>query len=487
MKNPFKKSAYIAAIIAVGCSQSEIQQPEGLSFQKDTVNLEIVGDDFSQTIWEEGDSISLFSSADTDANLKFLVSSKNGNQATFSGKVVNGKTFCAIYPYNKSNKLTIDGDMAFVSASVPGIQTADAVSDVYVSVFKDNHLSFYPSCATARFALRSEGDSESISAITLAGKGNENLSGPVKIMAFANGEPVMLPSGLTEGEKATLKGSWQLGSEPVVVDIKVAPADLDNGYIISVTKTDGIQSVKEYDERISLKSNNVTKLSDFVFEGPKFYITYSADNKLDVSGYKNEFDETSNTGKLFFNTSEVPEGILSGNTAIKGVAIPAEITAIGTMAFDNCTSLSSLAFEDGSNMTIIKDQAFRKTALKKLEFPKSLVTIGVQAFNNTGSLTTITFPDNSSLTTISQGAFNGSLKLANVVLPASVTSLDRCFNTKFSSNLIITIKAKTPPTLLSATGLFNVKFLNSIYVPAESVDAFKAAWTAYADFIKPMP
>ena len=51
----------------------------------------------------------------------------------------------------------------------------------------------------------------------------------------------------------------------------------------------------------------------------------------------------------------------------------------------------------------------------------------------------------------------------------------------------VTIKATTPPTLTS--GAFNDTNNCPIYVPAESVDAYKTAtnWSAYADRIQAIP
>ncbi len=483
--NGMKRSlTYLAAavIIASGCSQKEITAPERFISPKDTVDLSITGLDLPDMEWKEGDGISLFSTADTKSNRLFTVVSREVGTATFSGRIVRGSRLCAVYPYSEENSVTVDGKMLTVTGIVPASQIAGQPSDLYVAVSDDGNFSFLPSCAKARITVKADGSEEEIKAVSVTAAGGENLSGKARVMAFEGGIPVMLPSTDANGSSATLNGEWTIGEEPLTLDISVIPGALAEGYTISVTKSDGIKSEKKYETPVTFRSGSVTALADFVFEGPKYYFLYTADEKLAVEGYKHEFSD--GEGKIYLNTPEIPAGLLTGNTVIKGVHIPADIETIGDQAFDNCTSLASLTFEEGSVLTSIGSQAFRKTAVKTVNFPKSLNVLGVQSFNNAASLVTVTFPDDSNLETISQGVFNGAVSLKDVVIPASVKSLDKAFNTKFTTKLTITFKGVTPPTLAAATGIFNLSYLNAIYVPAESVDAYKTAWGTYAKYIK---
>ena len=469
----------LAALIAAACSQAEIKAPEGILEQRDTLDMTVTGN--AAVAWKEGDAISLFSSADT-TNRKFIAESADGSSATFAGKGVQGNVLCGVYPYNEDNAMYLDGRMAILTSAVPPLQTADTPSCVFVAVSEDGHLVFNPAGAVARLVISGESEEE-ISAVSVASASGENLSGPARIMAFNGGEPVMLASAFKEGNSATRKGSWNIGAEPVEIDVYVIPASLTDGYIVSVTKADGVRSEKLFNEPVCFRSGAVTTLSEYtVAGGAKYYFTYTAASKLDLEGYKHEFNE--GIGKIYLMTPEIPESLLPFNTDITGITIPADIQKIGNNAFDNCSALSSIIFEEGSVLTSIGDQAFRKTAVKSVNFPKSLKTLGVQSFNNAASLVTVNFPEDSELETISQGAFNGATSLKNVVIPASLKSLDKAFNTKFTTKLVITFKGSTPATLAAATGIFNIKFLDSIYVPAASVDAYKAAWATYAKFIK---
>lgn len=79
------------------------------------------------------------------------------------------------------------------------------------------------------------------------------------------------------------------------------------------------------------------------------------------------------------------------------VTIPQGITAVGSGAFDQCTTLSSVVI------------------------PEGVTYIGINAFRDCISLTRVSFP--STLEEIDSGAFTGCIRLTGVDLPDSVTKL----------------------------------------------------------------
>lgn len=141
---------------------------------------------------------------------------------------------------------------------------------------------------------------------------------------------------------------------------------------------------------------------------------------------------------------------------ITDVVIDSTVTTIGYGAFSNCQSLTSLTI--GENVSVISDVAFfRCTSLENVTIPISVTSIGSSAFSSCSALANITIPDN--VTSIGNYAFNGCSSLTSV-----------------------TVEATTPPTLGSAA--FDDTNNCPILVPAESVDAYKTAWPAYADRIQ---
>lgn len=137
----------------------------------------------------------------------------------------------------------------------------------------------------------------------------------------------------------------------------------------------------------------------------------------------------------------------------------AGFTKIGSHAFFSCP-LTSVTIPN--NVTIIEGAAFAECRnLESIEIPNSVTSIGALAFENCQSLTSIEIP--ATVTEIGNSAFYYCTDLESV-----------------------TVLATTPPTLEYATFDETSPDL-VIYVPAESVDAYKTStyeWVDYADKIQ---
>ena len=148
----------------------------------------------------------------------------------------------------------------------------------------------------------------------------------------------------------------------------------------------------------------------------------------------------------------------------------------------NKTDLVSL--EIGDCVTSIGASAIRAaSALTSVTIGNSVTTINNTAFGYCGGLTSVVIPD--SVTTIQQEAFRYCTGLTNVTIGSGVTSIDdyafgNCDNLK-----IVTINATTPPSL--ASDVFYYTFNITIFVPLASVNAYKTAWSSYADRIVGIP
>ena len=161
------------------------------------------------------------------------------------------------------------------------------------------------------------------------------------------------------------------------------------------------------------------------------------------------------------------------------IIIPASVTSIGTTAFTGSPKLANVIFETGSKLEIIEQQAFSGcTSLENIEIPSSVTSIGLGAFQGTGFM--------------------------SVIIPANVTSIGRWAFSDCSNLVSVTVLAVEPPEL--DWGVFTIEqvitrnhfglpesvsflrnpVLEAIFVPAESVDAYKVAenWKEYSDLIK---
>ena len=182
-----------------------------------------------------------------------------------------------------------------------------------------------------------------------------------------------------------------------------------------------------------------------------------------------------------------------GFTSLTSIKIPNSVTSIGKYAFCRCFALKSITIPN--SVTSIGECAFKRCfALKSITIPNSVTSIGDWAFTECSSLTSITIPN--SVTSIESHAFWHCSRLTSVTIPNSVTSIGDLAFQYCNSLTSITCKAETPPTL--GEGCFEYERANSsgtlvkitkegeegfeyeivpttIYVPANSIDAYKKA------------
>ena len=167
------------------------------------------------------------------------------------------------------------------------------------------------------------------------------------------------------------------------------------------------------------------------------------------------------------------------------IVIPYKSYVFGANIVSNTYEKGIGIIEFDSNVTSIGGSAFQGcTSLKSVTIPDSVTKIGNYAFEYCTSLTSVTIPD--SVTSIGERAFYNCSNLASVTIGNSVTSIgEDAFNRCISLEEVY-CKPTTPPA--GDSYMFDNNALGrKIYVPAESVEAYKSAvdWKFYADYIKP--
>lgn len=102
----------------------------------------------------------------------------------------------------------------------------------------------------------------------------------------------------------------------------------------------------------------------------------------------------------------ISEYVFKNNSNIVEVNLPASVVSIGNSAFYNCSNLTKITFENGSNLKNIGNSAFNKCSKLvdiNLANCTSLSTIGNYAFQSIGEVETFFIPAN--VTSIGTGVF----------------------------------------------------------------------------------
>ena len=128
------------------------------------------------------------------------------------------------------------------------------------------------------------------------------------------------------------------------------------------------------------------------------------------------------------------------------------------------------------SVTSIGGGAFYKcTGLTSITIPNSVTSIGGGAFADCTGLTSVTIPN--SVTSIGSGAFSYCTGLTSMTIPNSVTSIGEGAFSGCEGLTSMTVEATNPPLCVNnyGDGLAMPNYSIPLYVPAGSVDTYKAA------------
>ena len=183
-------------------------------------------------------------------------------------------------------------------------------------------------------------------------------------------------------------------------------------------------------------------------------------------------------------------GLFSGCSSLESIEIGVP-TEVGQNTFNGCAKLE-LDDIDFSQVTSFGNNAFAGCKmLTRFTFKDGITKVPYGCFTGCSNLETVGIP--STLTSIEQNGFGSCTKLLSIDLPAGFTTFGyNAFSSSGvnSSNGTITIRKEAAstsevPTRANTKDEFSAT--GAIYVPANSVDVYKEAWSNRAAKIQAIP
>jgi len=161
-----------------------------------------------------------------------------------------------------------------------------------------------------------------------------------------------------------------------------------------------------------------------------------------------------------------------GCAALTSITLPESLTSIGDGAFQLCSGLTSINLPN--SLTSIGEATFVDcSSLTSITLPNNVTSTGNNTFERCTSLTSVTMPE--TITYIGYRTFGGCTSLTSITVPKNVTTIIEYAFDGCTGLTSITSLAVTPPPCSSYT-FSGIDTQNcTLYVPAESIEAYKEA------------
>ena len=249
-----------------------------------------------------------------------------------------------------------------------------------------------------------------------------------------------------------------------------------------------IKYVVDTDDQVQLYFYNdeITNSNPFLSHG------VDAFNNIEIDGVNVSIaDLDENKGKYAFTSGEHTVKYILKKQLIGIIGSRNNFEDIGAL-FATCNNIKDVIINISNDIVFGASVFSGCTNLTSVTISDNVTNIGNGAFANCSSLTSINIPD--SVTTINAGTFTSCSGLTSIVIPDSVTNIGGGAFYRCSNLVSVTVNSITPPTLYAGSAPGEPIYPGSfdscssdlkIYVPAESVEIYKAAegWSNYADII----
>lgn len=256
---------------------------------------------------------------------------------------------------------------------------------------------------------------------------------------------------------STSSATWIAGNISNVTEMYIDGVKLDEPVLKYTFETDGVHNV------------------DYILTTKETIVDNQFANRWSIIDIQLP-DGVINIGANAFNSID----------SVTNLIIPSTVSTIGAGAFWGMSNLQTINIPEG--VTIINENLFNNCQkLNNVIIPNTVTEIARNSFVLCKGITTLEIPN--SVTTIGYNAFGQCSNMTDVTIGSGITFIDEQVFMNCSKLARITILATIPPTLGNYSTFSGNASGRKIYVPAESVEAYKAAsgWSTYAADIEAIP
>lgn len=228
---------------------------------------------------------------------------------------------------------------------------------------------------------------------------------------------------------------------------------------------------------IAINSNGIYNAVKYHLDG---FSTVTVNIPSKLAEYASGTIETITSGDLA-GITEIRQSAFNGLTSLRQVALPEGITTINNNAFSNCTGLETINFP--ASLETIGNNAFAycSSLSSDVILSDNVTSIGNNAFSST-AISSIKIGEG--ITSIPASACNTIQSCKTIDIGSRVTSIGNSAFYYARHCETIICRATVPPTLENqAFGSVGSQTTGgcSLYVPSESVDAYKSDswWTRF--------
>lgn len=213
------------------------------------------------------------------------------------------------------------------------------------------------------------------------------------------------------------------------------------------------------------------------YKSAQYWSDYAADiEESEPEVPANEIWYTSSDGKIVEpHASDTFGANIESNIYENGkgvITFDAPVTAIGTYAFKNCTSLTSITIPN-SVVSIAMEAFYSCTALKSITIPDSVTHIGYYAFQDCSALQDVVIGNK--VEVIANYAFDRCKALQSITIPDSVTNIGMGAFRACTSLKDVYCMAVEPPKLGNDYVFYNNASGFKIYVQMVALETYETA------------